>query len=180
MSSQTQPKDEQSDEVELLFSPPPQRRRDIQEAGFGDLFKPNPVKLSKLKEWFKDYEINKIELWLEGTASTGGLIQLLVSLEGTGGCKVTLKPKNDSWIHFFFFLLWKLRKCIIFTPLIRQLTFCQSVNMKRIRIPSGPLIMYVGNLFFYKNGRSLLERLLISYPIFILRNPIHLCNQSEK
>ena len=86
-----------NEEVELVFSPQsPERRRDIQQAGLKDWFKPNPVKLSKIKDWFKDFDVDSIELWLEGTGGTGKLTQLLISFEGKGGCKVTLKPKKNQ------------------------------------------------------------------------------------
>ena len=39
------------------------------------------------------YKVDKIELWIEGAAESGGITKFFISLEAKGGLKVTLKPK---------------------------------------------------------------------------------------
>jgi hypothetical protein len=51
------------------------------------------VKLEEFVSWFKELKIDSIELWIEGGAKTGAITELFISLQGKGGCKVTLKPK---------------------------------------------------------------------------------------
>jgi hypothetical protein len=43
--------------------------------------------------WFKQYQVESIELWISGGIETGGIIKLAVSAKGEGGLKLTLKPK---------------------------------------------------------------------------------------
>jgi hypothetical protein len=50
--------------------------------------------LKSFKEWFSGYEIDAIELWIEGAVTSEGITKLFVSFEGKGGCKVTLKPSS--------------------------------------------------------------------------------------
>jgi hypothetical protein len=45
-------------------------------------------------EEFSGYEIDAIELWIEGAVTSEGITKLFVSFEGKGGCKVTLKPSS--------------------------------------------------------------------------------------
>ena len=68
--------------VLLVFQPP---RR------MPGLSKPE---IDKMMNWFKDYKVNSIELWVEGCVESGEAISLLVSAEGKGGVKVTLTPKE--------------------------------------------------------------------------------------
>jgi hypothetical protein len=49
--------------------------------------------LKGLANLFKGFQIDSIELWLEGGAQTGKITELFVSAKGKGGCKITLKPK---------------------------------------------------------------------------------------
>lgn len=49
--------------------------------------------LKGLANLFKGFQIDSIELWLEGGAQTGKITELFVSAEGKGGCKITLRPK---------------------------------------------------------------------------------------
>lgn len=51
------------------------------------------VGLDKIKQWFDEYEVDSIELWISGLIETGGLLKLIVSAKGEGGMKVVLKPK---------------------------------------------------------------------------------------
>jgi hypothetical protein len=50
--------------------------------------------VSEIKEWFKDFQIDSLELWISGGIQTGQVLSLFVSAKGEGGMKVTLKPKQ--------------------------------------------------------------------------------------
>ena len=40
------------------------------------------------------YRVELIELWIEGKLETRGVTKLFISLQGGGGCKVVLRPKQ--------------------------------------------------------------------------------------
>jgi hypothetical protein len=46
-----------------------------------------------ITSWFKQYQVETIELWISGGIQTEGIIKLAVSAKGEGGLKLTLKPK---------------------------------------------------------------------------------------
>ena len=52
--------------------------------------------VSEIKEWFKDFQIDSLELWISGGIETGQVLSLFVSAKGEGGMKVTLKPKQGT------------------------------------------------------------------------------------
>jgi hypothetical protein len=52
--------------------------------------------VDEIKEWFKDFEIHSMELWVSGGISTGGVVKLFVSANASGGMKIILKPKKSS------------------------------------------------------------------------------------
>jgi hypothetical protein len=82
--------------IELVFSP--KLEEGFHEAGvFDGIMK--KIRINELTEYFKtlrNYKIDSIEIYLEGVAKSGELTQLLVSVEGKGGCKITLKPNPIS------------------------------------------------------------------------------------
>jgi hypothetical protein len=41
----------------------------------------------------KDYQVDHIELWVEGRVQSGGVTRLFISTEGQRGYKVILKPR---------------------------------------------------------------------------------------
>ncbi len=51
---------------------------------------------SLITSWFKQYQVESIELWINGGIQTEGIIKLAVSAKGEGGLKLTLKPKSNS------------------------------------------------------------------------------------
>lgn len=51
--------------------------------------------IGEIKEWFKDFEIGSLELWVSGGIDTGGVIKLFVSASASGGMKLTLTPKKQ-------------------------------------------------------------------------------------
>jgi hypothetical protein len=49
-----------------------------------------------LKEFEKEkYIVDQIELWIQGKAKSDDVTRLFISLEGNGGCKIILKPRNS-------------------------------------------------------------------------------------
>jgi len=52
--------------------------------------------VSDIKDWFKDFQIDSVELWISGGVETGQVLSLFVSAKGEGGMKVTLKPKQGA------------------------------------------------------------------------------------
>jgi hypothetical protein len=74
-------------EVELVFAP----RGGLEKTKFG--VKEFSAKIDEIKNWFKDYKISSIELWIQGAVKEGDVLKLLVSFEGSGGVKVTLEPR---------------------------------------------------------------------------------------
>lgn len=81
------------DEVTLVFRKP--EPSIIQPAGLGDVGEVTVAKLSDLLKWFKGYHVDSIELSIEASAKSEGIVKLFVSAEGKGGMKITLKPSED-------------------------------------------------------------------------------------
>ncbi len=50
--------------------------------------------VDEIKNWFKSYDIDSIQVWISGAIQTGGILKLVVSASGTGGVLVVLKPKS--------------------------------------------------------------------------------------
>jgi hypothetical protein len=74
--------------VELVFSP----QGGLEKTKFG--VKEFSTNIEEIKNWFKAYKIDTIELWIQGAVKEGAVTRLLVSFEGGGGIKVTLKPRD--------------------------------------------------------------------------------------
>ena len=84
------------DKVQLVFSKGSPEVKRVLSAAPGQMAEGFVTSMSDLTEWFKNFNIESIELWLEGGFSEGGITKLLISFEGKGGCKVTLKPKQKT------------------------------------------------------------------------------------
>jgi hypothetical protein len=61
--------------------------------GIDDVWERFPVTIDKITDWFKQYQVDSIELWISGVLETGTITRLVVSAKGEGGMKVVLKPK---------------------------------------------------------------------------------------
>lgn len=79
----------QSDDVVLVFRPP--ENPAAQMAGVTP-FKSLRLKLDELLEWFKDLNVDSIDLWIEGAFKSGNRTELFLSVEGKTGAKITLRP----------------------------------------------------------------------------------------
>ena len=80
-------------EIALVFRPKTEAP-EVRILGTEEKAKEFVVKLRDLVDWFRDFRVDSIELWVEGGLESGNLTKLLVSVEGKGGCKITLKPKE--------------------------------------------------------------------------------------
>lgn len=66
----------------------------ISKGGTGEgLVKHLSTSMDAISDWFKQYQVESIELWISGLIETGGAMKLVVSAKGEGGLKVVLKPK---------------------------------------------------------------------------------------
>ena len=48
------------------------------------------------KNWFKGYKVDSIEIWLKTVLKSEGVTKLILSAEGEGGMKITLKPEHKA------------------------------------------------------------------------------------
>ena len=53
------------------------------------------VRVHEIADWFKDFEIDQIEVSISGCVQSGSVLKLLVDAQGQGGVTVTLKPKKN-------------------------------------------------------------------------------------
>ena len=85
--------------IELAFPKYDQEEDDqyISKGGTGEgLVKHLSTSMEAISDWFKQYQVESIELWISGMMETGGVTKLVVSAKGEGGLKVILKPKTQS------------------------------------------------------------------------------------
>jgi hypothetical protein len=61
--------------------------------GVDDVWERFPTTIDKITGWFRQYQVDSIELWISGVLETGTITRLIVSAKGEGGMKVVLKPK---------------------------------------------------------------------------------------
>ena len=50
--------------------------------------------IDDIMDWFRQYQVESIELWVSGAVETQEIIKLAISAKGEGGLKLTLKPKK--------------------------------------------------------------------------------------
>ena len=61
-----------------------------------DVWERFPTTIQKITDWFKQYQVDSIELWISGVLETGTITRLVVSAKGEGGMKVVLKTSALS------------------------------------------------------------------------------------
>jgi len=79
--------------LEIVF---PKYDEEETSKAWGDELEKFPVTLQKITDWFKEYEVDSIQLSISGAVETGGITKLLVSAKGEGGMTVVLKPKRGT------------------------------------------------------------------------------------
>ena len=90
--------DDEKKTVELAFPKFDEENGDyISKGGTGEgLVKHLSTSMDSISDWFKQYQIESIELWISGLIETGGITKLVVSAKGEGGMRVMLKPKPTT------------------------------------------------------------------------------------
>ncbi len=78
-----------NDDVVLVFRPPENPAAQI--VGITP-FKSLRLRLDELLDWFKDLNVDTIDLWIEGAWKSGNHTELFLSVEGRTGAKLTLRP----------------------------------------------------------------------------------------
>ena len=69
----------------------------ISKGGTGEgIVKHLSTSMDAISDWFKQYQVESIELWISGLIETNGITKLVVSAKGEGGMKVLLKPKSNQ------------------------------------------------------------------------------------
>lgn len=81
--------------IELAFPKYEQEEDDqyISKGPTEGLVKHLSTSIDAISDWFKQYQVESIELWISGMIETGGALKLVVSAKGEGGMRVMLKPK---------------------------------------------------------------------------------------
>ena len=62
----------------------------------GETMKEFTVGLEEVSSWFKDFDIDSIEISITAGVETAGLTKLFLSAKGEGGLTVTMKPKKQT------------------------------------------------------------------------------------
>ena len=88
-----------SKDVELAF-PKYESEKDYQYISKGStcegMVKHLSTSMDSIADWFKQYQVESIELWISGLIESGTVTKLVVSAKGEGGMKVILKPKSKA------------------------------------------------------------------------------------
>jgi hypothetical protein len=79
--------------VELAFPKYEEDSEFISKGRGEDVVKHLSTSMDAIADWFKQYQVESIELWISGLIETSGIIKLVVSAKGEGGMRVMLKPK---------------------------------------------------------------------------------------
>jgi hypothetical protein len=84
--------------IELAFPKYDQEEDDqyISKGPGEGLVKHLSTSMDAIADWFKQYQVESIELWISGLIESGGITKLVVSAKGEGGMRVTLKPKSSQ------------------------------------------------------------------------------------
>lgn len=82
--------------VELVFpeGDPPVEDNWIKKGPTGDVLRRFSANIDEISAWFRNYDVDTIEVWISGIIETGGVTKLVVSAKGEGGLRVVLKPKK--------------------------------------------------------------------------------------
>ena len=86
-----------SKKIELAFPKYEEEKGEFISKGKGEgLVKHLSTSIDDIADWFKQYQVESIELWISGLVETGGITRLVVSAKGEGGLRVVLKPKGQK------------------------------------------------------------------------------------
>lgn len=82
-------KKEEQEKLEIVL---PKYNEDNVTKGWDEAWEKFPASIDKIIGWFKQYQVESIELWIIGVIETDGITKLVVNAKGGGGMKVVLKP----------------------------------------------------------------------------------------
>jgi hypothetical protein len=91
-------KNEKKKTIELAFPKYEEENDDefISKGGTGEgLVKHLSTSMNSIADWFKQYQVESIELSISGLIENSGITKLVVSAKGEGGLKVILKPRSQ-------------------------------------------------------------------------------------
>lgn len=96
MGSSSNTEERISEQVELVFPEGGLQDSDkwIKKGTTGEILRGFSASIDDITKWFKQYQVDSVELWISGIIETQGIIKLAVSAKGEGGLKLTLKPKQ--------------------------------------------------------------------------------------
>jgi hypothetical protein len=82
--------------IELAFPKYEEENGEYISKGRGeDLVKHLSTSMDSIADWFKQYQVESIELSISGLIENSGITKLVVSAKGEGGLKVILKPRSQ-------------------------------------------------------------------------------------
>ena len=91
--------EQEKNRVELAFPKYEEEENDgqfISKGGTGEgLVKHLSTSMDSIADWFKQYQVESIELSISGLIESSGITKLVVSAKGEGGMKVILKPRSQ-------------------------------------------------------------------------------------
>ena len=82
--------------IELAFPKYEEDSEYISKGKGEDVVKHLSTSMDAIADWFKQYQVESIELWISGLIEAGGITKLVVSAKGEGGMRVMLKPKPTT------------------------------------------------------------------------------------
>lgn len=80
--------------IEIAFPKVEEHDNYVSKGGTKELLSLFSASVDEVTGWFKNYQVESIEMWISGVIETGGITKLLISAKGEGGMKVSLKPKQ--------------------------------------------------------------------------------------
>jgi hypothetical protein len=90
-----QEKSGNNEKIELAFPKIAEESKYIPKGRGQDILQHFYTSINEVTDWFKQYQVDTIELWISGVIETGGVTRLVISAKGEGGLRVVLKPKSD-------------------------------------------------------------------------------------
>ena len=60
----------------------------------GEAAKEMSVRVHEVADWFRDFDVKKIEVTISAGVESGSVTKLFISAKGQGGFTITLKPKK--------------------------------------------------------------------------------------
>jgi hypothetical protein len=88
-------KSDHKSKIELAFPKVEEHDDYVSKGGTKEMLSLFSASVDEVTEWFRNYQVESIEMWISGIIETSGITKLLISAKGEGGMKVSLKPKQQ-------------------------------------------------------------------------------------